>query len=280
MRSSGGNMITFIRIVAWAAATVVIAAAGMPLLGQQQQQSPLGYDDTPMQPSGKWRIHDSKRPQPRVVTPGPTTSPVAPPSDATVLIGPGADLSAWQMADGSPASWPIKDGVVQSGKGFIQTKEQFSDVQLHVEFATPSEVKGSSQGRGNSGVFLDGVFEIQVLDSYQNQTYPDGQASAMYGQYPPLVNASRPPGQWQTYDIVFTAPRFTTAGALDKPAVVTVLHNGVLVHNATPFWGPTEHKMIGKYQPSQTKGPIRLQDHGNPVSFRNIWVRQLKNYDE
>lgn len=258
-------------------ALLLAFAAALPVLTQQQNQ--MGYDDTPMQPSGKWRVHDSKRPQPRVITPGPAAEPVGVPSDATVLVGPGADLGAWQMADGKPVTWPMKDGVLQSGKGMIQTREQFSDVQLHVEFATPTEVKGDGQGRGNSGVFLAGVFEIQVLDSYQNKTYPDGQASAMYGQFPPLVNASRGPGQWQTYDIVFTAPRFKEQ-TLDRPATVTVLHNGVLVHNATPFWGPTQHKQIGKYQPEHTKGPLRLQDHGNPVRFRNIWIRQLKSYDE
>ena len=273
-------MNTFIRTVASAAASIVIAAAMVPVIAQQQQQSPLGYDDTPMQPGGKWHVHDAKRPQPRVITPGPAPAPAPVPSDAKVLVGPGADLSAWQMTDKSAATWPMKDGVLQSGKGMIETKDQFSDFQLHVEFATPTEVKGNSQGRGNSGVFLVGVFEIQVLDSYQNQTYPDGQASAMYGQFPPLVNASRGPGQWQTYDIVFTAPRFNPSGAVDKPAVVTVFHNGVVVHNGTAFWGPTQHKMIGKYEPSQATGPIRLQDHGNPVSFRNIWIRPLKNYDE
>ena len=131
----------------------------------------------------------------------------------------------------------MSDGVLQSGKGMIETKAQFTDFQLHVEFATPKDVKGDSQGRGNSGVFLLGKFEMQVLDSYNNPTYPDGQASAMYGQYPPLVNASRPPGEWQAYDIVFTAPRFTAAGKLDKPAVVTVIHNGIVVHNATRVLG-------------------------------------------
>jgi hypothetical protein len=263
------------------AATIQVLSDQQPQPQQQQQQSPLGYEDTPMQPNGKWHIHDPKRPQPRVVTPGPAGDPLPAPSDAVVLLGNGADVSAWQMVtDGSAVTWPMKDGVLQSGKGMIQTKEQFSDVQLHVEFATPSEVKGNSQGRGNSGVFLAGVFEIQVLDSYQNQTYPDGQASAMYGQYPPLVNASRPPGQWQTYDIVFMAPRFSAAGQVERPATATVFHNGVVVHNATPFWGPTEHKMIGKYLPAQVKGPVKLQDHGNPVRFRNIWIRTLKGYDE
>jgi hypothetical protein len=261
------------------AALLLAGAAGIPVLTQQQNR--LGYDDTPMQPSGKWRVHDSKRPQPRVVTPGTAAAaPAGAPSDATVLLGPGADLSAWQMNDGSAVTWPMKDGVLQSGKGMIQTKAEFSDVQLHVEFATPTEVKGEGQGRGNSGVFLAGVFEIQVLDSFENPTYPDGQASAMYGQYPPLVNASRGPGQWQAYDILFTAPRFNAQGTVEKAATVTVLHNGVVVHNATPFWGPTAHKMVGKYLPAHVKGPLRLQDHGNPVRFRNIWIRPLKTYDE
>ncbi|HUP39918.1 MAG TPA: DUF1080 domain-containing protein, partial [Vicinamibacterales bacterium] len=168
---------------------------------------------------------------------------------------------------------------LSTGKGLLRTKQQFTDVQLHVEFATPSEVKGDSQGRGNSGVFLLGHFEIQVLDSYRNITYADGQAAAMYGQYPPLVNAARPPGQWQTYDIVFSAPRFTTDGAVEKPAVVTVIHNGIVVHHATPFWGPTRHRSVLPYRREMASGPIALQDHGNPVRYRNIWVRALKEYD-
>jgi hypothetical protein len=238
------------------------------------QQANLGYDDTPMQPNGRWHIHDGKRPQPRLVKPGNV------PQDATVLVGAGSDRSAWQMtADGSPVTWAMNIGVLETGKGMIRTKAEFTDLQLHVEFATPSVVKGDSQGRGNSGVYLLGLFEIQVLDSYQNPTYPDGQAAAMYGQFPPLVNASRPPGEWQTYDIAFTAPRFGAAGRLDKPAVVTVLHNGIVVHHATPFWGPTAHKQIEPYGPESAKGPIGLQDHGNPVRYRNIWIRALKDYD-
>ena len=178
------------------------------------QQAPVGYDDTPMQPNGKWRIHDGKRPQPRWSRPGRrAASPVTAPPDATVLVGTRDDLSAWQMMDGSPVTWAMSNGVLETGKGLIRTKAEFTDVQLHVEFATPKEVKGDSQGRGNSGVFLLGKFEIQVLDSYHNPTYPDGQAAAMYGQFPPLVNASRPPGEWQTYDIVFTAPRFAAGNA-------------------------------------------------------------------
>jgi hypothetical protein len=256
---------------------VVLVILGGALIAQQAN---LGYDDTPMQPNGKWHVHDGKRPQPKVVRPGDAvnTSPLAAPQDATVLLGSGADLSAWQMMDGTPPTWAMNNGVLETGKGFVRTKAEFTDFQLHVEFATPKDVKGDSQGRGNSGVFLLGKFEIQVLDSYHNPTYPDGQASAMYGQYPPLVNASRGPGEWQTYDIVFTAPRFAT-GSMNKPAVVSVLHNGIVVHNGTAFWGPTAHKKIDPYTPDTAKGPISLQDHGNPVRYRNLWIRPLKDYD-
>jgi hypothetical protein len=262
------------RMAHTAAAVVVLAGS---IFGQQIN---LGYDDTPMQPNGRWHIHDGRRPQPHIVAPGSSNLTPAPvPADATVLIGARDDLTAWQMTDGSPASWVMKNGVLQTGKGVIRTKTEFTDFQLHVEFATPAEIKGDGQGRGNSGVFLLGKFEIQVLDSYQNETYPDGQAAAMYGQYPPLVNASRPPGEWQAYDIVFTAPRFTAAGRLDKPAVVTVFHNGVVVHNGTAFWGPTAHKKIDPYAPDTARGPVALQDHGNPVRYRNVWIRALKDYD-
>jgi hypothetical protein len=259
---------------------LVILAALLVTVAASAQQAPIGYDDTPMQPNSKWRVHDGTRPYPPVVTPGPMNGgPSGPPSDAIVLVGAGSDLSAWQMADGSAATWTMTDGVLQTGKGMLQTRQQFTDVQLHVEFATPSEVKGDSQGRGNSGVFLVGKFEVQVLDSYRNVTYPDGQAAAMYGQYPPLVNVARGPGQWQTYDIIFTAPRFTADAKLEKPAIVTVLHNGVVVHHATAYWGPTRHKSVLPYTPDMARGPLMLQDHGNPVRYRNIWIRQLTEYD-
>jgi hypothetical protein len=238
--------------------------------------APTGYKDTPKQPDGKWLVHDDDRPRPVVVKPGPFVG-LPPPSDAIVLLGAGTDLSQWQMTQGGgEVTWPVASGVMSSGKGMIRTKRNdFTDYQLHVEFATPSEVKGNSQGRGNSGVFLNGVFEIQVLDSYDNKSYADGQASAMYGQFPPMVNASRPPGEWQSYDITFTAPRFN-GDKLETPAYVTVLHNGVVVHANRAFWGPTTHRQIGTYAPSNAKGFIGLQDHGNPVRFRNIWVRELK----
>ena len=238
----------------------------------ESQQPNLGYDDTPLQPDGKWRIHDVRRPAPQSVTPGPFVS-APPPKDAVILLGEGADLSGWQTDGGAPAPWSMAAGVLQTGKGMIRTKAEFTDIQLHVEFATPSTVVGNSQDRGNSGVFLAGGFEIQVLDSFENPTYADGQAAAMYGQYPPLVNASRRPGEWQSYDIAFTAPRFNSTGELSSPAVATVFHNGVLVHHARSFWGGTGHRRILPYKPEMARGPLRLQDHGNPVRYRNIWLR-------
>lgn len=258
----------------FARSSLVVAAAlaaGSVLLAQQ-----LGYDDTPMQPDGKWRIHDSKRPHPPVVTPGPFVSAPAP-TDATVLVGSGSDQSQWSHTNGNASTWPMADGVLQTGKGMLRTKAEFTDIQLHVEFATPSKVAGDSQGRGNSGVYLAGAFEVQVLDSFENPTYADGQAAALYGQFPPLVNASRKPGEWQSYDIAFRAPRFDEGGKMMAPAIITVLHNGVLVHNARAFWGPTQHRRIDPYRPANAKGPILLQDHGNPVRYRNIWVREIKD---
>jgi ketosteroid isomerase-like protein len=250
-----------------------IASVFALLLSLAGLQAPTGYDDTPLQPDGKWKVHDGRRPRPAVVTPGALVS-IPPPSDAIVLLGPGSNLSSWSATDGSATTWPMADGVLQTGKGMLRTKAEFGDLQLHVEFATPSEVKGNSQDRGNSGVFLSGVFEIQVLDSFDNVSYADGQAAAMYGQHPPLVNASRKPGEWQSYDITFTAPRFN-GDTLVAPARATVFHNGVLVHDARAFWGPTAHKRIDAYRPSNARGPVRLQDHGNPVRYRNIWVREL-----
>ena len=260
------------RTLGWFA--VLLAGAVAAGTAAQTQKAPIGYDDTPMQPDGKWRIHDGQRPRPTVVTPGAFVA-MPPPSDAIVLLGSGSDLSQWQTLKGTPAPWPMAGGVLSSGEGNIRTKAHFTDVQLHLEFATPSRVVGDSQDRGNSGVFLADEFEIQILDSFNNVTYADGQAAALYGQHPPLVNASRPPGEWQSYDIVFKAPRFNTAGELVTPAIVTVLHNGVLVHNAQTFWGGTEHKRMDPYRPAMARGPIRLQDHGNPVRFRNVWVRPL-----
>lgn len=224
-----------------------------------------------------WDIHDMERPRPEVVTPG--TSPtmgMQPPADAVVLFD-GTGLDAWETHDGNPAGWKIEDGYMEvvAGTGSIRTKEAFGDVQLHLEWASPAVVEGEGQGRGNSGVFFMGRYEVQVLDSYQNDTYPDGQAAALYGQYPPLVNATRPPGAWQTYDIIFRRPHFDAEGNLIKPARVTVFHNGIVVQDNRELLGPTSHKQRTPYQMHPGALPFGLQDHGNPVRFRNIWIRPL-----
>ena len=230
----------------------------------------------PAQPLPRFKAHDMSRPRPPVIQPGAQALPVAPPSDAIVLFD-GTDLSQWRAADGGPAKWVIEDGAIESvpGSGYLFSARAFGDVQLHVEWAAPVPAQGSSQGRGNSGVFLMGLYEVQVLDSYQNDTYPDGQAAAVYGQYPPLVNACRPPGEWQTYDIVFRRPRFHPDGALATPARLTVIHNGVLVQDAVEPWGPTAWLKALPYTAHPDKGPLAFQDHGNPVRYRNVWLREL-----
>ena len=228
-----------------------------------------------------WPVHDLDRPQPPIVTPGTFSSqeaPGQPPSDAIVLFD-GSDLSAWKSAKGGgPAPWKVENGYMEVVKksGYIETKQAFGDVQLHIEFRAPTPPKGESQGRGNSGVYFMGRYEVQVLDSYENETYPDGQAAALYGQYPPLVNASRPPGTWQVYDIVFEAPRFDDEGRPVTRARATVFHNGVLVQHASEYTGPSGHKRRPPYRSHPAKLPLRLQDHTNPVRFRNIWVRELE----
>lgn len=230
----------------------------------------VGYDDGPLLPGERWRVHDSARPVPDVVRPGVQGSA---PSDAVVLFD-GSDLSAW-TSNGEAARWKLEQGaMVVNGTGNLATRERFGDVQLHLEWMAPSEVKGESQGRGNSGVFLMGRYEVQILDSYENRTYADGQAAALYGQRPPLVNAARPPGEWQSYDIVFRAPRFEGAQLL-APARVTVLHNGVLVQDAAEFLGATTHRALAQYAPHEPEGPIVLQDHGDALRFRNVWARRL-----
>jgi len=229
---------------------------------------------------GDWQIHDRKRPAPKVVDPGTASTQEQagkPPSDATVLFD-GKDLSRWRTKkDGSPARWKVEKGYAEVVKdaGDIETTQPFGDCQLHVEWATPSPGAGEDQHRGNSGVFLMGQYEVQVLDSYQNATYPDGQAGALYGQYPPLVNATRPPGQWQTYDIVFHGPRFDASGKVLRPARVTVLQNGVLIQDDTELTGPSAHQARPPYKQHPEKLPLGLQDHGDPVRYRNIWIREL-----
>jgi hypothetical protein len=227
----------------------------------------------------KWKIHDLDRPVPPIVTPGTSSTQEAPgkaPSDAVILFD-GKDLSQWLDKDGAAAKWKVENGYIEvaAKTGYIHTKKAFGDCQLHVEFSEPTPPHGESQDRGNSGVFLMGAYEIQVLDSYENKTYADGQASAVYGQYPPLVNASRPPGLWQWYDIVFHGPRFDSAGKLLRSARITVFHNGILVQDNVEPTGPTEHGERPPYKPGPEKAPLELQDHGNPVRYRNIWIREL-----
>src|SRR6266700_564771 len=229
----------------------------------------------------KWKIHDLNRPLPSIVDPGTASTQETPgraPSDAVVLFD-GKDLSRWVDGNGKPAKWKVENGHMEvvAKTGNISTRDSFGDCQLHVEFAEPTPASGESQERGNSGVFLMGLYEIQVLDSYENKTYADGQASAVYGQYPPLVNASRPPGQWQSYDIIFHGPRFDKEGKLVRAARVTVLHNGVLVQDNVEPTGPTEHGQRPPYKAHAEKLPLGLQDHGNPVRFRNIWIREMKS---
>lgn len=238
--------------------------------------APVGYDDTPMIPGQTWRVHDGSRPQPRVVTPGDFGTLDAP-SDAVVLFD-GTDTSKWTGRDGGPVRWKVENGYLEvaSRTGDIRTKDSFGDCQLHIEWAAPAEVKGDSQGRGNSGVFLMDRYEIQVLDGYDNPTYADGITAAVYGQHPPLVNACRKPGDWQTYDIVFVGPRFNGAD-LASPARVTIFHNGVLAHHCRQVLGPTGHKSLPAYgEPHPPEGPLRLQDHGDPVRYRNIWIREIE----
>jgi hypothetical protein len=230
------------------------------------------------QPSTQWPIHSKERPQPAVVAPPVSTLPVKPPAGAIVLFD-GTGLSKWlQVRGDSAAQWVVRDGYfeVKAGTGDLRTRDGFGDVELHVEWASPKPPRGSEQGRGNSGVYLMSKYELQVLDSWENPTYADGMAGAIYGQYPPLVNAARPPGEWQSYDVVFRGPRFDSSGRLLRPATMTVHFNGVLVQDNVTLSGPTGHYSRPPYVAHPDKLPILLQDHGDPVRYRNIWLRELK----
>lgn len=250
------------------------------LVAQQPKRD--GYKDTPVLPGQKWHVHDSDRPYPADVTPGATVG--APPSDAIVLFD-GKDLSKWvqhgrgadraKMVD---AKWKVQDGYMEivHGTGDLYTRDSFGDCQLHVEWQEPEGIEGFSQERGNSGVYLMGRYEIQVLDNYHAATYADGMAGSIYGQWPPLVNPSRKPGEWQSYDVIFEGPRFD-GDKLIKPAYETLLFNGVLVQNHQELNGPTEYKVVTPYKKQNAEEPLHLQDHSSsrPVRYRNIWIRKL-----
>lgn len=242
-----------------------------------------GYSDTPVIPGSVWKVHDPSRPQPKVVTPGSFSTqeqPGKPPSDAVVLFD-GKSASRWQAQSGGPFPWKLENGYMEviPKTGQIVTTEHFGDCQLHVEWAEPTVIKGQGQGRGNSGVFLMNMYEIQVLDCHENQTYPDGTTGAIYGEYPPLVNACRKPGEWQTYDILWVAPRFD-GERLVSPAVLTVFQNGICIHCNRKLFGPTTHRKSLPYTAHPPVGPLGLQDHGDLVRYRNIWYRPIAGHDE
>jgi hypothetical protein len=261
-----------------------LGTAAVALVGQGTARP--GFLDTPILPGQKWHVHDSTRPHPRVVTPGTASTQEhagLAPSDA-VLLFDGKDLSHWlNNRDGktSAPKWKLGDGYMEvvGGTGDLVSKEKFGDAQIHVEWASPAPPVGSDQMRGNSGVIIMSRYEIQVLDNYQSPTYADGFAAAIYGQFPPLVNAARKPGEWQTYDIAFEAPHFEKDKVV-KPAYVTVFHNGVLVHHRQPIIGRMAYRQVGTYAPHGPEEPLLLQDHGCAVRYRNIWVRRLAGYDQ
>ncbi len=240
----------------------------------------LGFEDTPMLPGLPYHVHDPNRPHPPVVTPAENGGA---PSDAIVLFD-GKDLSKWEghpssitrAGQSGPAEWKVENGYTEvvPNSGDISTKEKFGDCQLHVEWASPGEVKGNSQARGNSGVILMGRYEVQVLDSYNNPTYADGQAGAIYGQWPPLANPVRKPGDWQSYDIVFEAPKFE-GEKLIKPAYFTVFLNGVLIQNHQASMGPMVYRQVAHYTPHPAEDSLVLQNHNSKVRFRNMWIRRL-----
>ena len=248
-----------------------VALGGMVCVGASAQK------EYPQPEKMKPGMSEFWTPQPPVVTPGTYQGDgmMSPPSDAIVLFD-GKDLSAWENQDGGAAEWAVQNGVftVTKGKGIIQTKQKFENFQLHIEWTAPTEVKGESQGRGNSGVFLQGIYEVQILDCYQNETYRNGMTGSLYKQTAPLVNVMRKPGEWNTYDIIYSAPVFKEDGSYRIPPQVTVIQNGVVLQNNTTILGTTEYIGFPQVKPHGA-GPILLQDHGDSVGFRNVWIREL-----
>lgn len=256
-----------------------LAAVGAALAaaGSLQAEEVKGFKDTPIIPGTPYHVHDGDRPQPKVVeTAGAVV--VKPPSDAKVLFD-GSNLNAWTSRKGEP-TWEIKDGAMIAKGTDIATKEEFGKIQLHFEWRIPAGRKVNGQGGGNSGCFLMGLYEVQILQSHNNKTYPDGQAAALYGMKPPLVNATSPQGEWNSYDITFEPPVYED-GKLKDPAYVTVIHNGVVVQNREAFTGPSGYRKLSQYPAEHPEtGPIKLQFHGDPVEFRNFWVRPLGERDQ
>ncbi|BDC53060.1 large, multifunctional secreted protein [Bryobacterales bacterium F-183] len=268
----------------YAGIAIVSAASAVLLIAQKKDEGRnapnTGYSDTPVIPKQTWKVHDISRPAPPMVA--PAAKPGDPPADAIVLFD-GKDLSKWQGASngklGDP-KWTIKDGYMYATKdaGDLVSKDSFGDAQYHVEWSAPSVIDGASQWRGNSGFIIQKRYEIQVLDSWNNPTYADGQAASIYGQWPPMVNASRKPGEWQYYDIAWEAPKFE-GNKMVKPPFVTVFHNGVLVHHHQELIGQMAHRDVKAFEPHPFEQPLTLQDHDTRTRFRNIWVRKLKGYD-
>jgi hypothetical protein len=248
--------------------TGALSLSAADLVTARDGSGVTGYRDTPKLPWCDYLVHDPDRPVPKRIDPGPAAAPAPVPADAVVLFN-GQDLSRWQESN-----WKIDQGCIVAGKGNCATKETFGDAQIHVEWMTPPNFEAPWYNRGNNGVMLMGLFEIQIFDSYNEKLYPDGQAAAIYGQTPPRVNVTRPPGEWQTYDIVFTAPRFD-GDRLVAPARVTMLHNGVLVHLNEEIHGETGHRILPVYKTKVSRGPLALAGHDCPVRFRNLWIRPL-----
>lgn len=246
---------------------VILLLAILPMIQGLWAQNPSRPETIDPEITEVWE------PEPKAINPGDANTP---PEDAIVLFD-GTNLDSWTHMNGTPAKWEVADGAmtVVPRTGPIKTKQSFGDVQLHIEWSAPTVIQGEGQGRGNSGIFLMGTYEVQVLDSYNNRTYSNGQAASFYKQHIPLVNATRAPGEWNVYDIIFKAPTFNEDGTLRYPATATVLHNGVVVQNHVTLLGPTEYNKLPRYKAHESKLPLSLQDHGNPVKFRNIWIREL-----
>ena len=250
------------------AGCLATAASAADLVHAKDGSGVYGYKDTPKLPWCGYLVHDADRPAPRRINPGPALAPGAPPSDAIVLFD-GKDLGKWQATE-----WKLVDGCIEATGGNLTSKESFGNCQIHVEWMAPANFKGPWYNQGNNGVMLMGLYEIQIFDSWNEKIYPDGQAAAIYGQTPPLVNACRPPGEWQSFDIVFTAPVFAD-GKLARPARVTMFHNDVLVHLNEEIHGEIGHRVLPEYRQKISKGPLVFGGHGCPVRFRNVWVRPL-----